>query len=32
MSTRTANFCAPNTFTPATPFTIESRCAITFSA
>src|SRR6476661_7603377 len=31
-SMRTANFCAPNTLTPATPLTIESRCASTVSA
>ncbi len=31
-SIRTANFCAPKTLTPATPLTIESRCASTDSA
>src|SRR5258708_29766519 len=31
-STRTAYFCAPNTFTCATPVTIEIRCARTVSA
>ena len=31
-STRTANFCAPNTDTCATPLTIEMRCAIVVSA
>ena len=29
---RTANFCAPKTLTPATPLTIDSRCARTDSA
>ena len=31
-SIRTANFCAPKTFTPATPLTIDNRCASTDSA
>ena len=31
-STRTAYFAAPNTFTCATPLTIEIRCAIVDSA
>jgi hypothetical protein len=32
MSMRTAYFCAPNTFTCATPVTIDSLCARVFSA
>ena len=29
---RTENFCAPKTLTPATPLTIDNRCARTDSA